>query len=200
MHKTFINKEIDKILAVMLLLAGLVGGYLLVKHVYLEQMVKLSHEIELQKRKNAKVDSILAGERELRIKINEQKSNIRRNKIFLSGRKSATAVSELQNKIKNLVSKNSKGKIQTIKPYPVLIYDDYSEASLEIRIKDISHQGLHRVLYEIESHSPVLLINELDIKLSQLRYSALVEEKDENKKLAVTMVVSGFFRQSGSES
>lgn len=200
MNRTFINKDIDKILAVMLLLAGLVGGYLFVKHVYLDQMVKLSHEIELQKRKNAKVDSILAGERELRIKINEQKSNIRRNKIFLSGRKSATAVSELQNKIKNLVSKNSKGKIQTIKPYPVLIYDDYSEASLEIRIKDISHQGLHRVLYEIESHSPVLLINELDIKLSQLRYSALVEEPDDSKKLAVTMVVSGFFRQLGSES
>ena len=37
------------------------------------------------------------------------------------------------------------------------------------------------------------------IKLTQLRYTALVKEKEEPKKLAVTMVVSGFFRESAGE-
>lgn len=199
MHKIFINTGIDRILAIALLLAGLGAGYVFVKYVYLEQLTRLSHDIELKKKKNGKIDSILVREKDIRVKINQRKSNIRRNKIFLTGGKAATAVSELQNKIKQLIAKNSKAKIQTIKPYPVLEYDDYAEASLEIRIKDIGHQGLHRVLYEIENHSPVLLIGELDIKLTQLRYTALVKEKEEPKKLAVTMVVSGFFRESAGE-
>jgi hypothetical protein len=195
MHSPFINREIDRILAVTLLLATLAAGYVFARYVYLERLIEVGHEIELKKKKNAKINSILANEKDIRVKINQQKGNILRNKIFLSGGKAATAITELQNSIKLLVSKNSRARIETIKPYPVLQYDNYSEASLEIRIKDISHQGLLEVLYKIESNSPVLLINELNIKLSQVRYTTLVEEKEKTKKLAVTMVVSGFFRE-----
>jgi hypothetical protein len=195
MHSIFITKEIDRILAVVILLGLIAGGFVFFRYAYFEQVVDLHHEIEMKKRKNAKIDSILAREMELRIKINQKKSNIRSNRIFLSSGKSATAISELQNTVKTLISKNSKARIQTIKPFPVLKYDDYSEASLEIRIKDISHQGLQRVLYAIETHSPVLLINELNIKVAQLRYSTLVDENDEQKKMAVTMVVIGHFRE-----
>lgn len=195
MHSIFITKEIDRILAVVILLGLIAGGFVFFRYAYFEQVVDLHHDIEMKKRKNAKIDSILAREKELRIKINQKKSNIRSNRIFLSSGKSATAISELQNTVKTLISKNSKARIQTIKPFPVLKYDDYSEASLEIRIKDISHLGLQRVLYAIETHSPVLLINELNIKVAQLRYSTLVDESDEQKKMAVTMVVIGHFRE-----
>ena len=196
MHNIFITKEFDRILAVAILLALFASGVAIFRYVYIEQLINLHQDIELKKRKNAKIDSILVRENELRIKINQQKSNIRSNRIFLSGAKSATAISELQNTVKVLIAKNSRAIVQTIKPYPVLKYEDYSEASIEIRVKDIGHQEIQRVLYSVESNSPVLLIKELDIKLTQLRYKALVEEEEEEKKLAVTMVISAFFREA----
>jgi hypothetical protein len=78
----------------------------------------------------------------------------------------------------------------------VVKYDNYSEASLEIRISGMGHESLQELLYGIESHSPVLIIQELDIKLPQRRYSAMVEPTGEPENLGVTFVVSGFFREA----
>lgn len=199
MHRIFINRQIDGILAVCILLLGLIAGYLSVKHVYLEQLISLNNEIELKKKKNAKINSILANEKGLRIKIQQQKNSNNKNKIFLTSNDSATAASDLQNYLKKLIATYSNAKILTIKPYPVLEHDEYSEASLEIRIKDIGHEGLHNVLYRIENNAPVLLIKELDIKLTQLRFKSVVTSKDKQEKLAVTMVVSGFYRESSGD-
>ncbi len=199
MHSPFINTQIDKILAIGILLVGLVAGYGFVQYVYLEQLHNINYEIELKKKRNARVDSILASEKYFREIISQQKSINNKNKIFLNSKKSATAASELQNYLKRLIARHSKAKILAIKPYPVTNYDDYSETSLEIRIKDIGHKELHKVLFMIESRSPILLIKELDIKRDRLQYKSIVKLKDTAAKLTVTMVVSGFYRELPGE-
>jgi len=199
MHSPFINSQIDRVLALGILLISLTGGYIFTKYVYLDQLLNFSYEMELMKKKNAKIDSILAEEKDLRDKITQQKYKNDKNKIFLNSNKSSTAASELQNYLKKLIAKNSKAKILAIKPFPIMEYDNYSEASLEIRIKDIVHKELHKVLFMIESKSPVLLIKELDIKRTQLQYKSLVNSKEKQPRLDVIIVVSGFFRELPEE-
>ncbi len=199
MHDVFLNKQVDRVLAVGILLAVLAAGYVFVKYVYLEQLAGFDRELELRKKKNAKIDSILADEKELRIKINRQKNVIQRNRIFLTSKNPATAISELQTDVKKLITTRSKGKILAIKPFPVLDHGDYSEASLEIRVKGISHKGLQNVLYMIENKSPVLLIKELDIKSVQRQFTSMVKSEGKPEKLGVSIVVSGFFRESPGE-
>lgn len=199
MQKVLINNQVDKLLAVGLLLVVLAATYGFARFVYLEEIVSLNKEIDLRKRKNAKIESILGNEREIRASINREKSTIRKNRIFLKGRKPATAVSELQNYVKNLVTRHSGAKIQTMKPYPVIAHDNYSEASVEVRIRNLGHEGLQKLLFMFEGQAPVLLLKEMDIKLAQNRYSAIVKPGDEPKKLVVTIVVSGFFRDMSGQ-
>jgi hypothetical protein len=195
MHKIFISRYIDKALAIGLLLIVLMVGYVFIKYVYLQQLNNLSLEIELKESKNAKVSSILANEKKLRNKISQQKIAINKNKIFLNSNKPVTATSELQNLIKNIIATHSAANILTIKPYPVRKHDDYSETSLEIRIKDIGHKELHKVLYMIESKAPLLFVNELDIRFTQRKYRSTSKSKKRLDRLGVIMVVSGFYRE-----
>ena len=194
MHSIFINKQVDRVLALGLLLLVIASAYAFIQHVYLAQIKSLNSEIEIKKKRNAKIDSILKNEKAVKSEIAKQTRINRKNKIFLSGKKPATAASELQNYMKRLIATYTKATIVTIKPYPVIEHDDYSEASLEIRLKDVGHKGLHNVLFRIESNAPVLIMRELDIKLTQLRYKTVVEASEEKEKLAVTMVISGFYR------
>ncbi len=200
MHSPFINSQVDKALALGFLLVILIAGFGFIQYVYVEKLRDFDLTLELKKKKSAKIDSILANESELREKIKQQNDINNRNKIFLNSKKPATAASELQNFLKTLISRQSKAKIIAIKPYPVTKYDNYSETSLEIRIKDINHQDLHKVLFMIENRSPALLIKELDIKRDQLQYKSVVESKDAAAKLNVTMVVSGFYRELPGEN
>jgi hypothetical protein len=199
MHKTIINTQVDKILALALLVVVLSGAYTFARFVYFEGLVSFNHEIELRKRKNAKIDSILTNEEQIRANIKEQKGIISANRAFLNGQKSATAVSELQNYVKQLIRDHSNAKIQAIKPYPAVRHKNYTEASLEVRVKNIGHKDLHKVLYMFESKSPILLVKELDIRYSRKNYSKIIETGEELKSLVVTIVVSGFFRDTLGE-
>ncbi len=195
MHNPVISNAIDRILAIVILLTLLAGGYLLVRYVYLEQLTSLSHELEVLKKKHAKIDSILVSEKELKKQIRELKVRTQKNKLFLNNKNSATAASELQNYIKRLVGTYSKAKISSIKPYPVKTYDDYSETSLEISLLEISHDDLHRLLYNIENNAPVVLVREIEIKLARRKYRPLVKSEVEPTRMGASMVVSSFFRE-----
>ena len=198
MHKTMINTQADKALAlgilgiiVIIVIAG-------VRYLYIDQLAEISKDLELVKVKNARVEQILGNEASLSKQFDTQRRLINREKLFLNGRSSEAASSELQNGLKRLITTHSRSKIQTIKPIPAVKMDDYSELSLEIRVRDLDHKGLQNLLYQIEAHSPVLVIKELDLKRTQLNYRPLVKQAGKKSGLEATFVVSGYFRhQSG---
>ncbi len=188
------NPLIEKSLAIVLLLFFLMAGYLLFSNIYLNQLFILDTDINLKLKKASKVESILSKEVELKAKISTQKKKLDKNKIFLTNSKPSTASTELQNKIKRLIASKSKAKILTIKPHPFVEFDNYTETSIEIRMKNIGHNGIKNIIYLIENSSPTLIIKELDIKRTQLRYKTLVKSKSSADKLEFILVVSAFFR------
>ncbi len=198
MNNTYFNSQLDKALAIGILLFVLVAGLVFAKYIYLNQITTFVDEIEFGKKKSAKVNTILADEKNLQRQIHQKKSQFKKDRIFLTNTNPANAASELQNYIKRLIATQSRAKILTIKPYPVLAHDDYYETSLEIRLKGIGHKDIQKILYMIESRSPVLLVKEIDIRRPQLQYKSLVPKETKEINFGVTMVVSGFFRGSAA--
>ncbi len=195
MPNSIISSGIDRILALLILAALLAGGYALARYVYVEQLVAMNNELENARKKQSRINSILASEKEFKEKIQEFQNRVQSDQLFLNNRNAATAASELQNYVKKLVGRHSKAKISSIKPYPVKAYDEYSETSLEISLLGVSHDGLHALLYAIENNSPVVLVREIEVMLSRKRYRPMVKDQPTVTRMVATLVVSGFFRE-----
>ena len=184
----------DKALAIFLLLAVVMGAYLLADRVYLSGLDQIKNEIEQKQRKSQKIVSILQKENEINAVIAQRQKSEKKQNIFLVSDKASTASSELQNKLKRLISTYSNAKILTIKPYPAVEHDRYMETSIEVRMRGVKHNELKNILYQVESGFPLLMINRLDIKRSQLRYKPIIKMDNRADKLEVILVVSGFFQ------
>jgi hypothetical protein len=197
MHSLFENQNVDKIIALTILGMLLLAVYGLWSRVYLDGLVQMESDIELNRKKAGRVSSILAKEAYYQKQIDESKRSYQKKRIFLQSGQASTASSELQNTVKQLINRYSHANILTIKPYPVVRHDDYSEVSVEIRMKDISHAEIQNVLYRIETQLPLILIKELEIVRAQLQYKALVPKTGYQNDLNLTLVVSGFFRTDG---
>ena len=195
MFNLIANPLLEKFLAIFILIFFLLSGYFIFTNIYFEQLHVLDRSINLKKQKTAKLDSILSKEKELMAKINIQKNKLKSSQIFLTNKIPSTASSELQNKIKRIISSQTRAKILTTKPYPSVKHENYTETSIEVRMKNIQHSGIQKILYKIENELPLLIIKELEIKRVQLRYKALVKSEGETDKLEVILVVSAFFRE-----
>ncbi len=195
MPNRVISNGIDRMLALLILAALLVGGYALARYVYVERLVAMDHELENAKKRQSRINSILASEKEFKKRIMELQKRVQSNQLFLNNSNAATAASELQNYLKQLVGRYSKAKISSIKPYPVKAYEEYSETSLEISLLGVSHDGLHALLYAIENNSPVVLVREIEVMLSRKRYRPMVKDEPSKTRMIATLVVSGFFRE-----
>jgi hypothetical protein len=196
----FSNHTVDKAVAlsILLLLVSLVLVF--ITEVYLDHFVQIEEEIDLNRKKAGRVDSILTKEAEYQKAILSYQRNKQSKQIFLKASNASTASSELQNKTKGLISRYTKAKIQTIKPYPVVQHDNYSEVAIEIRMRDITHSEVRDMLFQVESQLPLIMVSELEIVRTQLQYKSLVAKKGPQHSLNATMVLSAFFRGSGAAS
>lgn len=197
MHNLTGNQMVDKVIAIFILLALLMLGYILFSNVYLAGLSKIEHEISINRKKSGKVDAILSREKFYQKKISEIRKVYHKNRIFLDSRQPTTASSELQNTVKRLINTQTKAKILTIKTFPVVQHEGFSEVSVEIRLKDINHTEIQKMLYKIESQLPLIMVNELDVIRTQLQYKPLVSKSGDKNDLNITLVASSFFKDEG---
>lgn len=200
MHNLSGHHNLDKVFAVSILVALIFFAYLLFTNVYLDGLREIESEINLNRRKTGKVDSILANEKAYQEKIKKIQREYSQSKQFLSNNQPSTASSELQNKIKKIINTQSKAKILTLKPYPVSRHDGYSEVSVEIRMKDVSHEEIQNMLYKIEGELPLIIIREIDITRTQVSYKSILGQRNDKRDLNITLVASGFFKDTSFQS
>lgn len=200
MRSLFSNHNVDKVVALSILVLILSMVFVLVKEVYLESFSQVEADIDLNRKKAGRVASILGREDEYQKAIREYQRGKQSKRIFLKANNASTASSELQNSVKRLISRYSKAKIQTIKPYPVVQHDNYSEVVVEIRMRDITHAEMRDMLFQIESQLPLIMVSELEIVRTQLQYKSLVAKKGPKHALNATLVVNAYFRGLGEVS
>lgn len=194
MHSLTSNSSVDKVVAVGILTMMLVMVYLVFSQVYLDGLNTLDQEISLVRKKSAKVKAILDKAPYFKTQIQRAKGSASQNRMFLISKQPSTAISEIQNITKKLISTHTKAKILTIKPYPVVQHDGYSEVSVEIRMKGLNHNELQMMLFGIERHQPLILIKELEINQTRLNYKSLVAKRGKRNDLNSSMVISGYFK------
>lgn len=198
MHNLFGNHITDKAIALLILFVLLMMGYLVLTNFYVEGLSQIENEISINRKKSGKVDAILSKEKFYQDKINQIRKEYSKNRIFLQSRQPTSASSEIQNTVKRLINTNTRAKILTIKTFPVIQHEGYSEVSVEIRMKDINHSEIQKMLYQIESQLPLIIVNELDVIRTQLQYKALVSKSGDQNDLNITLVVSGYFKDESS--
>jgi hypothetical protein len=177
----------------MVLLAVLASLFM---NLYLQPLQTQLHQWQQRSEKGRRIAVILEQEPAVR-DWQRRYQVLGLDRLFLPERSASRAASALQNRVKRLVSSQSGAKIQAIKPYPVEMKSGYAEISLEIRIRDLSHAGLERVLRGIESSLPALVIRQVSIKRPVSRYEPMVRPDRRDNRLAVTLVVGGFFLPDG---
>lgn len=200
MHNLFGSQNLDKIIAVSILVALLLLSYLLFSNVYLDGLNELESELQIQIKKTQKVDGILAKEKYYKNEISKFEKKYKSSKNFLNSDQPSTASSELQNKLRNIISSNTTAKILTVKPFPVITHEGYSEVSVEIRMSTVNHQDLHKMLYLIENELPLIFIKDIDITRAAVAYKSILGAKSKDASdLSLTFVASSFFREAGSK-
>ncbi len=196
MHNLFGSQNLDKVVALSILGLIVLFVYMMFTNFYLDGLKEIESEIEILRKKSQKVDSILAREKFYQNEILTIKKQYKQSKNFLNSSQPSTASSELQNKLKSIISRNTKSKILTVKPFPVVNHEGYSEVSVEIRMNSVNHQDLHKMLYLIEKELPLIIIKDIDITRSSVRYKSILGRKaQDTSDLSLQFIASSFFRE-----
>ncbi len=196
MHNLFGSQNLDKIVAVSILVLLLLVSYLMFSNIYLDGLRELESETEMLRKKTQKVDSILAKEEYYQAEIQKIKRKYKQSKNFLNSSQPSTASSEIQNKLKSIISRHTRAKILTVKPFPVVHNDGYSEVSVEIRMKSVNHAEIHKMLYLIENELPLILIKDIDIARTSVAYKSILGQSKDASDMNMTFVASSFFRDA----
>lgn len=198
MHNLFGSQNLDKIVAVSILVMLLLLGYLLFSTLYLDGLNALASETEILQKKTEKVDGILAREKFYQDEILKIKAKYKQSKNFLNSSQPSTASSEIQNKLKSIISRNTRAKILTVKPFPVVQHDGYSEVSVEIRMKSVNHEEIQKMLYLIENELPLIIIKDIDIARTSVAYKSILGQSKDASDMNMTFVASSFFRDASN--
>lgn len=199
MHNLFGSQNVDKIIAISILVVLLFLSYLLFSNVYLDGLNELETETQIQIKKTQKVDGILAKEKFYKNEISKIENKYKQSRNFLNSDQPSTASSEIQNKLKTIISRNTSAKILTVKPFPVTSHEGYSEVSVEIRMKSVNHQDIQKMLYMIENELPLIIIKDIDITRAAVAYKSILGSKAKDASdLSVSFVASSFFREANN--
>ena len=198
MRSLFGNQNLDKAVALSILLLLLLLVYVLFSSFYLDGLREIESETEILRKKTERVDSILAQEKFYQDEIQKVKKKYKQSKNFLNSSQPSTASSEIQNTLKSIISRNTRAKILTVKPFPVVQNDGYSEVSVEIRMKAVNHQEIQKMLYLIENELPLIIIKDIDITRASVAYKSILGQSKDASDMSMTFVASSFFRDASN--
>lgn len=110
---------------------------------------------------------------------------------YLTGDSETLVAADLQNLVRTTVERSG-GRLESTQILPAEIDGDFRRVSLRVRMTaDMS--SLFRTMYDLESHSPYLFIDNIDI-IS--RGSRRREDNDSGLAMSVAYDVFGYMRES----
>ena len=187
---------VQRSLAWGLLLLLLIVAWKLFDGYYLQRLQADIGQLQQELRKKQRVDAILARGKAVRA-LQERMAGQSVQALYLKQDGPSTAASALQKRIKALVESQSRARILTLKPYPAVEHEGFSEVAMEVRMKDLSHAGLQRILYGLESRTPLMVVKKINIKRTVQRYRPVVKPGKRDNQLTATLIVGAYFVPRG---
>ena len=158
----FSTPLISRLAAVLLLLTVLLGVYILLVEPIIVGYDATGREIEEAHDQLARFERAAAMRPVLLKQMKEFEAQQKAQGYFLKGSTDALAAADLQDQVNNLVADKG-GTLQSIQPMPGVEEKGLMRITLRVQMTGTT-ETLFDVLYALESGSPVLFIDELDIQ------------------------------------
>ena len=160
--KLFSTPLISRLAAVLLLLTVLLGVYTLLVEPIIVGYDATSQDIEEARDQLARFERAAAMRPALLKQIKEFEAQQNALGYFLRGATDALAAADLQDRVNDLIAGKG-GTLQSIQPMPGVEEEGLMRITLRVQMTGTT-DTLFDVLYALESGSPVLFIDELDVQ------------------------------------
>lgn len=188
-----INRNVQRWLAVGLLAALLllVIGAVFVPAV--NQWLALHEEKDQLAIKLRQYERILAGKADVLKSIDSVKEAIQQQNYFNSQNTEALASAEVQEVIKKAIV-DAGGQLSSTQALPVKSKDNFSLLTVSVRMTGNS-EVLRSVLYRLETSTPLIIIDQLDIRPMRGVRNRLTRQVEQTNELNVNFQAVSFMRK-----
>ena len=187
--KLFSSPLISRLAAVLLLLTVLLAVYTLLVEPINVGYDETSQDIEEARDQLARFERAAAMRPALLKQIKEFEAQQDALGYFLSGGTDALAAADLQDRVNDLIAGEG-GTLQSIQPMPGVEEEGLTRITLHVQMTGTT-ETLFDVLYALESGSPVLFIDEVDIR-NRSSISAGADAGGDAGILTVAFDLSGY--------
>lgn len=115
---------------------------------------------------------------------------------FLSGGNEALIGADLQNRLKGMVE-TSGGKLNSVQVLPGKDEGGFRRITIRARV-NVTIEALQKVIYQIETATAVLLVDNLDVRARRSRRPRRKQTQPSVRTLDVRFDLSGYTRRAGS--
>lgn len=183
-------RRLSRALAVLLLLAGGLGGYLLFVHSWavaypaaLAELRETRQRVERFRDLAARADTITAQAKAARAALLESGA-------FIEGASDALAAAAMQNRLDAAVEAAG-GDLRSVRSQPSDTEDGMVRVRLRAQLSTNIH-GLKRLLYVLESGTPLLFVESLEVRARIARSTTQSDRLTVAPEFLVDLAVAGY--------
>ncbi|CAB1274325.1 type II secretion system protein GspM [Candidatus Nitrosacidococcus tergens] len=187
-------KKWHSVVAVSLLLLVLFLLYLITLQPILDKHKYYRDNIEASIQKLNRYRRIIAREPELTAKLEKLNQDQSHNHLYLGQQSDALAATQLRQWVKTAVESNG-GILTSTQNLPVINNKNFFKIGIKVRLSGGVNM-LRQLFYTLESHRPLLFIENLQISGRQIRQRSRVDPKNiiEKTELTVNFDLYGYMR------
>lgn len=153
---------ISPLLAISLLLALLGAVYLFVVSPVLAAYQDADERLSETRNLLGRYESLASAKVVHENRLNKLRARQAGTGIYLSGGTDALAAAELQQRVRDLVSRHG-GQLRSIQNLPAHTDGDFRSIAVRVQIS-AGLASVHRLLYQLESEKPFVFVDNLDIR------------------------------------
>ncbi|HSN23877.1 MAG TPA: type II secretion system protein GspM [Methylomicrobium sp.] len=187
------NKEMQRWLAVGLLVAVIAIILALTLVPAIGQFIELSEEQESLALKLKKYERILSRKASVTDSVKAVNEQIQEQGYFNSQQTEALASAEVQEFIKKAIV-DAGGKLSSTQALPVKTKDNFSLLTVSVRMTG-NIEVLRSVLYRLETSTPLIMIDQLDIRPMRGVRNRVTRQIDPSNELNINFQAVSFMRR-----
>ncbi len=194
--KVSLPKDWHGAAAVGLLLFILLLGYFAVAQPIMAKHVFYEENIASMQRRLQKYRQMIASKPALQAKLSQLQRKQAANAYYLEQQSAALAATELRSRVKAAVE-SSGGVLISTQSSPLVENELFPRVGLSVRMTGDT-ASLQKVLYELESHPPLLFMDHLQVYSRQIRRRSRHDRKIiiEETHLTISFELYGYMRGS----
>lgn len=162
-----ISENYHRVAAVVLLVVVVFGIYSLVDGVLAERYRFYRDHVEELQDRLQRLDSMLATGPELETRIRQVRADSPVGRYTLKPAPPPIAATELQQQVKDVVESNG-GNLVSTQILPVNVEGGFSKVTIRVQMSSDT-EALEKVLYDLESHEPLLFIDNFQVRARPVR-------------------------------